>query len=175
MWAYLEPRHLDPNAPAKFGLALLQISAGFFVLVWGAQNFAGEDFRVPMIFLFVLAYLLHTTGELCLSPVGLSQMTKLSPPATVATIMATWFLALGLGGLSRRSDRAPDRGKDGRRPSPRPRRRPAEPTSQVFTSVAMWGTAIGVVLLVASPFLGRLDRASSEGDVRQRAKPAAGE
>jgi POT family proton-dependent oligopeptide transporter len=46
---------------------------------------------------------------------------------------------------------------------------------EVFTSVAMWGTAIGVVLLVASPFLGRLDRASSEGDVRQRAKPAAGE
>src|SRR6185295_11553183 len=82
IWAYLEPRRLDPNAPAKFGLALLQISAGFFVLVWGAENFADANFRVPMVFLIAM-YFLHTTGELCLSPVGLSQMTRLSPPATI--------------------------------------------------------------------------------------------
>ena len=81
---------------------------------------------------------------------------------------------LGLGGLSRRSDRAPDRGKTvaGQVLDPGAA---LQTYIEVFTTVAMWGTAIGVVLLVASPFLGRLDRASSEGDVRQRAKPAAGE
>ena len=97
LWAFLARRGLDPNPPAKFALALLQVSAGFFLLVWGSENFAGEDFRVPMIFL-VLAYLLHTTGELCLSPVGLSQMSKLAPPAIIATIMATWFLASAAAG-----------------------------------------------------------------------------
>ena len=91
LWAYLARLNLDPNPPLKFGLALLQVGAGFFVLVWGAQ-FADEGFRVPLIFL-VLAYLFHTTGELCISPVGLSQMTRLSPAAIVSTIMATWFLA----------------------------------------------------------------------------------
>ncbi|MDZ4741158.1 MAG: oligopeptide:H+ symporter [Alphaproteobacteria bacterium] len=91
LWAYLGRFDLDPNPALKFGLALLQVGAGFFVLVWGAQ-FADENFRVPLVFL-VFAYLLHTTGELCISPVGLSQMTKLAPAAVVSTIMATWFLA----------------------------------------------------------------------------------
>ena len=78
MWAGSDKRKLGPDDPAlKFGLGLMQVGAGFFVLVWGAQ-FADDSFRVPLIFL-VLLYLLHTTGELFLSPVGLSQMTKLSP------------------------------------------------------------------------------------------------
>ncbi|MBI1200079.1 MAG: MFS transporter [Phenylobacterium sp.] len=90
IWAALGSRRLDPNPAIKFGLGLLQVAAGFFVLVLGAK-FAGPDFRVPVIFL-MLAYLLHTTGELCLSPVGLSQMTKLAPAPVLATMMATWFL-----------------------------------------------------------------------------------
>ena len=85
-------RHkLDPGDGAKFALALIQVGAGFLVLVWGAQ-YADEAARVPLIFL-VLLYLLHTTGELFLSPVGLSAMTKLAPAAVVSTMMATWFLA----------------------------------------------------------------------------------
>jgi POT family proton-dependent oligopeptide transporter len=91
MWAYLEKRKSDPNDVAKFALGLIQVGAGFLVLVWGA-GFADESFRVPLIFL-VLLYLLHTTGELCLSPVGLSAMTKLAPAAIVSTVMATWFLS----------------------------------------------------------------------------------
>jgi POT family proton-dependent oligopeptide transporter len=91
IWAFLEKRKADPNDAAKFALALIQVGAGFLVLVWGAQ-FADENFRVPLIFL-VMLYLLHTTGELCLSPVGLSAMTKLAPAAIVSTVMATWFLS----------------------------------------------------------------------------------
>jgi POT family proton-dependent oligopeptide transporter len=91
IWAYLGRFNMDPNPVLKFGLALVQVGAGFFVLVWGAQ-FADASFKVPLIFL-VLTYLLHTTGELFISPVGLSQMTRLAPAAVASTIMATWFLA----------------------------------------------------------------------------------
>ncbi len=101
LWVKLGQYSRDPDPFIKFGLALVQIGLGFMLLVWSAQ-FADENFRIPLIFL-VLAYLLHTTGELCLSPVGLSQMTKLSVPALLSTTMAIWFLssswALYLGGF----------------------------------------------------------------------------
>lgn len=91
MWSWMAKHKLDIGDPAKFALGLIQVGAGFLVLVWGAQ-YADESARVPLVFL-VLLYLLHTTGELFLSPVGLSAMTKLAPAAVVSTMMATWFLA----------------------------------------------------------------------------------
>ena len=91
LWAWLGARRLDPNTPLKFALALVQVGLGFWVLVWGVQ-FADENYRVPLVFL-AGAYLLHTTGELCLSPVGLSMITKLSPAAVVSFMMAGWFLS----------------------------------------------------------------------------------
>jgi POT family proton-dependent oligopeptide transporter len=91
LWSWMNKHKLDMGDPAKFALALIQVGAGFLVLVWGAQ-YADADARVPLVFL-VLLYLLHTTGELFLSPVGLSAMTKLAPAAVVSTMMATWFLA----------------------------------------------------------------------------------
>ena len=92
LWAFLAKRGLDPNPVWKFGLALIQVGAGFLVLVFGA-HFVDASFRVPLIFL-VLAYLLHTTGELCLSPVGLSEVTKLSPAILLSTMVAVWFLSI---------------------------------------------------------------------------------
>lgn len=91
LWVKLGQYGRDPDPFIKFGLALVQLGLGFLLLVWSAQ-FADENFRIPLIFL-ALAYLLHTTGELCLSPVGLSQMTKLSVPALLSTMMAVWFLS----------------------------------------------------------------------------------
>jgi proton-dependent oligopeptide transporter, POT family len=91
LWLRLGRRGRDPDPLIKFGLGLIQLGAGFLVLVWGTQ-FHDAAFRVSMIFL-VLTYLLHTTGELCLSPVGLSEMTKLAPAALISTLLATWFLA----------------------------------------------------------------------------------
>ena len=91
MWNWMNRTRRDIGDPAKFALGLIQVGAGFLVLVWGAQ-FADESARVPLVFL-ILLYLLHTTGELFLSPVGLSAMTKLAPAAVVSTMMATWFLA----------------------------------------------------------------------------------
>jgi POT family proton-dependent oligopeptide transporter len=91
LWNWMNRTGRDIGDPAKFALGLIQVGAGFLVLVWGAQ-FADESARVPLMFLMLL-YLLHTTGELFLSPVGLSAMTKLAPAAVVSTMMATWFLA----------------------------------------------------------------------------------
>ena len=91
IWAFLAKLRKNPNTPLKFALALVQVGLGFMLLVWGTQ-FAGDGYRVPLIFL-AGAYLLHTTGELCLSPVGLSAITKLSPGAVVSTMMAGWFLS----------------------------------------------------------------------------------
>ena len=91
LWAFLAKLQRNPNTPLKFALALVQVGLGFILLVWGV-NFADDNYRVPLVFL-AGAYLLHTTGELCLSPVGLSAITKLSPLSVVSFMMAGWFLS----------------------------------------------------------------------------------
>ncbi|MEM7708292.1 MAG: MFS transporter [Pseudomonadota bacterium] len=94
LWTWLSKRNLEPNTPMKFGLGILQAGLGFGALVYGA-NHLNEAGQVAAIWL-VLAYLLHTTGELCLSPVGLSAVTKLSISRVVGVSMGTWFLATAL-------------------------------------------------------------------------------
>ena len=94
LWTWLAKRNLEPTTPVKFGLGIVQAGLGFGALVLGAQ-FPNEAGQVAMIWL-ILAYLLHTTGELCLSPVGLSAVTKLSIGKVVGVSMGTWFLATAL-------------------------------------------------------------------------------
>ena len=94
LWTWLAKRDLEPSTPIKFGLGIVQAGLGFGALVVGAQ-FPNEAGQVAMIWL-ILAYLLHTTGELCLSPVGLSAVTKLSIGNVVGVSMGTWFLATAL-------------------------------------------------------------------------------
>lgn len=91
IWVYLSNRGLEPSTPAKFGLAIIQVGLGFAVLVLGIQ-FADEGGQVAAFWL-ILMYLLHTTGELCLSPVGLSMVTKLSVTRVAAMMMGVWFLS----------------------------------------------------------------------------------
>ncbi|MEE9347917.1 MAG: peptide MFS transporter [Robiginitomaculum sp.] len=94
LWVWLGKRNMNPSAPFKFGLAVIQLGLGFLVLVWGAKS-AGANLT-PVLFIFLI-YLLHTTGELCMSPVGLSAMTRLSPTRMVGLMMGAWFLASGAG------------------------------------------------------------------------------
>ncbi len=94
LWVWLSKRNLEPSTPAKFGLGLIQAGLGFGALVLGATMPEASG-KVAMIWL-VLAYLLHTTGELALSPVGLSAVTKLAPKKIVGFMMGTWFLATAL-------------------------------------------------------------------------------
>jgi len=91
VWSWLGTRGWEPSTPLKFALGLLQLGLGFGALWYGAQ-LADSRGMVAVIWLLV-GYLLHTTGELCLSPVGLSMVTRLSPKQLVSTVMGMWFLA----------------------------------------------------------------------------------
>lgn len=91
LWTLLAKKKWEPNTPMKFALGILQAGLGFGALVLGA-SMPGAEGKVALIWL-VLAYLLHTTGELCLSPVGLSAVTKLAVPKVVGVMMGSWFLA----------------------------------------------------------------------------------
>mgnify|MGYP002700428322 CR=1 FL=1 len=94
LWIWLSRRGWEPSTPVKFALGIIQAGLGFGAMVVGAQ-YLGEDGKVAFIWL-TLAYFLHTTGELCLSPVGLSAVTKLSIKRVVGVSMGTWFLATAL-------------------------------------------------------------------------------
>jgi POT family proton-dependent oligopeptide transporter len=93
LWVWLGKRGLEPSAPLKFALGLVQVGLGFVVLVYGAGR-GGE--LTPMIYI-ILLYLLHSTAELCFSPVGLSSMTRLAVGSITGLMMGTWFLATAAG------------------------------------------------------------------------------
>ena len=93
LWAWLASKKMDPDPTMKFGLGLVQVGLGFLVVVWAAgSGMVSPTFQMPLMILALL-YMLHTTGELFLSPVGLSEITKLSMPSVVSFMMAVWFLA----------------------------------------------------------------------------------
>jgi POT family proton-dependent oligopeptide transporter len=91
LWGYLGKRGIEPSTPIKFALGLLQLGLGFGAFWYGAHT-ADSRGMVAIAWLFI-GYLLQTTGELCVSPVGLSMITKLTPAFLVSTVMGTWFLA----------------------------------------------------------------------------------
>ena len=97
LWQFLASKNSNPSIPVKFGLGLLGLSAGFFVLAWGAANATTANPVSPSW--LIVTYFLHTCGELALSPVGLSSMTKLAPKSRVSQMMGIWFVAAALGNL----------------------------------------------------------------------------
>ena len=148
LWTWLGRRNLEPSAPAKFGLGLMQLGAGFLVLVAGGAG-AG-DALVPVLFIFLI-YLLHTTGELCLSPVGLSAMNRLAPAHMASLIMGTWFFAsatgnfaAGLIAAATGSEAASGEGA-GR-----------ETVLAVYSQIGWVAVAVGVGVVVISPLIKKL-------------------
>lgn len=97
LWTWLASKNANPSIPVKFGLGLLGLAAGFFVLSWGSANASSTELVSPAW--LIVTYFLHTVGELCLSPVGLSSMTKLAPKSRVSQMMGIWFVAAALGNL----------------------------------------------------------------------------
>ena len=95
LWQFLGRRGLEPSAPAKFGLALVQMGLANLVLVWGAEAY-GIAAMTP-VFLVFAYYLFATTAELCLSPVGLSAMNRLAPSFMASLIMGAWFYMTAVG------------------------------------------------------------------------------
>lgn len=97
LWVKLSKRGISPSLPAKFAVALLILAAGFLVMVFASRRALSEG---PVWPTWLMAtYLLHVLGELCLSPVGLSSVTKLAPQRLVGQMMGVWFLATSLGNL----------------------------------------------------------------------------
>ena len=94
VWGFLARRNLEPSIPVKFGIALIGVGAGFLFLVWGS-TFAGADFKVGLWWLAGL-YVIHSLAELCISPVGLSMITKLSIARVVGLMMGVWFLSISV-------------------------------------------------------------------------------
>jgi POT family proton-dependent oligopeptide transporter len=94
MWTALARRGLEPSIPVKFGVALIGVAAGFLLLVWGAQ-YADTNFQVSIWWLAGL-YFIHSFAELCISPVGLSMITKLSIARVVGLMMGVWFLSISV-------------------------------------------------------------------------------
>lgn len=139
LWVWLEKRGADPSIPAKAGLGLLSLAVGFFVLAWGAAN-ASPDSPVSPAWL-VVTYFFHTVGELAISPIGLSAVTKLSPARRVGQMMGIWFVGTALGNLFAGL-------VAGRLETLLP--------FELFRTVALITGAVGLVGLVASPWVKRL-------------------
>lgn len=152
LWAALGRRNLDPNPTLKFGLALIQLGLGFLVVVWGA-GLADASFRVPLMMLGLL-YLLHTLGELFLSPVGLSEITKLSVPVIVSFMMAVWFLASSiaqfLGGFI--AGWAGTETVGGQVLDPKAA---LDTSLGVFQMLGWWGIGFGIFFIALSPIAKR--------------------
>jgi POT family proton-dependent oligopeptide transporter len=92
MWVWLSKIGKNPSIPMKFGLGLLQLGLGYLVVQFGVQ-FVSADYQVPL-FTLALLYMLHTTGELFISPIGLSMVSKLAPANMTGTVMGAWFLSI---------------------------------------------------------------------------------
>ena len=154
LWTKLGQQNRDPSAPIKFGLGLVQLGLGFLALYVGAT--AADDRGMVAMGWLALAYLLHTTGELCLSPVGLSQMTKLSPKYLVSTVMGGWFLATAFSQylaaiISQFTGVSGEGGGDEKYIPP-----PSETVDvygDVFYAVAIAAIVSGVVCAALSPWL----------------------
>ena len=137
LWVWL--RDHNPSIPVKFAGGLALLGAGFLVLAWGA-SYATDGHLVSPMWL-VVTYFLHTVGELALSPIGLSSVTKLSPQRLVGQMMGIWFMGSALGNLIAGLVAG---------------RMESMPVTQIFSTVGMIVIGSGLVFFVFSPVIKRL-------------------
>lgn len=147
LWVALGRRGLEPSAPAKFGLALAQVGLSFLVFVWGARA-VGPEVATPIFFVFLI-YFLQTTGELCLSPVGLSAMNRLAPKHLASLIMGAWFYMTAVGNfVAGKIGEATGGGEGGEMTK--------EGTLAIYATIGWWTIGIAVAVLAVSPLIRRL-------------------
>jgi len=138
-WVWLARRNANPSIPVKFALGLLGLAAGFIVLAWGSANATPGNLLSPSW--LIVTYFLHTCGELALSPVGLSSITKLSPAGRVGQMMGVWFVGASLGNFVAGVVAGGLENK---------------PPSALFLSVAMIIGGVGFFALLMSPGVKKL-------------------
>ncbi len=150
LWVWLGKRGAEPSIPVKFSIGLVLVGLGFLVLPLGAM-FADAQYRVALIWMAVL-YLLHSVGELCLSPVGLSMITKLSMARVVGMMMGVWFLSISManyaGGLITQLTSVSTVGGEVTNPQ-----LALETYLHTFTIIGIAAVAIGAGLFCVSPLL----------------------
>ena len=151
LWVWLAKRKLEPSTPVKFSFGLVFVGFGFLVLTWAAGSQANEAFRVPLLFLF-LTYFFHTIGELCLSPVGLSMITKLSVARVVGLMMGVWFLSSSVAhivaGLIAKATATDTVAGVVTSPA-----LALETYGSIFGTIGWTGVGVGIFLLLISPLL----------------------
>ncbi|MFN4024244.1 MAG: peptide MFS transporter [Hyphomonas sp.] len=153
LWTFLGNRRWEPNSYVKFGFAMLQIGAGFFILNIGIQSAtpdANGMLRISVIFI-LLMYLLHTTGEIFLSPVGLSAVTKMSAKQIVGFMMGYWFLAVTLANVI-----AAEVAKRTQVPEGAPPEESLAAYNAVYLQLGGAAIVLGIILLLLSPLLRKL-------------------
>jgi POT family proton-dependent oligopeptide transporter len=150
VWIWMAKKKIEPNTIIKFGLAFLFLAGGFWVFYY-TQFFADLNGKTSLG-IFTLGWLVITFGELCLSPIGMSAMTKLSPQKTQAVMMGMWFLASAYGqyfagilgaNIAEASEKASNLEKlilyaDG------------------YKQLAIYAFLLGILLIVISPFVKKL-------------------
>ncbi len=145
LWQWLGRKGLEPSAPAKFGLAVAQVGLAFLVFVWGA-NSVGPTALTPVLFVFLI-YLIQTTAELCLSPVGLSAMARLAPLHLASFVMGAWFYMSAVGNFLA--------GKIGESTGGESGEMSKELVLQVYSKIGWVAIGVSVLVLAVSPFVKR--------------------
>jgi len=173
LWAVMEGWGIEPSTPVKFALGLVQLGLAFGAFWYGAQM-ANDRGMVAMSWL-LLGYLLQTTGELCLSPVGLAMVTKLSPGRIVSTVMGAWFLATAfsnyLAGIIA-TFTGVSHGEEGQQVIPPPQET-VDLYGDVFGTIALTAIVSGLICLALAPLLTRWMHSEVETDEEAEAEDEA--
>ena len=158
LWIALAKRNMEPSTPIKFSIGIIFVGLGFLALVYGMSSSNGLQTGV---FWIILIYLLHTLGELCLSPVGLSSVTKLSPQRIVGFMMGMWFFASAAGnyvaGLIARATASESSGVSNGIFNLAQK----QSFIDVYTDVGLIAIGCGIFLAVITPILKRLMHGTS--------------
>ncbi|MDW8478825.1 MAG: peptide MFS transporter [Xanthomonadales bacterium] len=149
LWVRLDRAGWNPSIPRKFALGLAGAALGFYVLVLAASHFPGEDGRIGWEWL-TLAYLLHTMGELCLSPIGLAMVTKLAKPEETGLAMGGWFLSIAMANFLAGQIAAYTVGGVGEEAAS------LAQYGEAFLNLAIAGGAAALLFLLAAPLINRL-------------------
>ena len=153
LWIALAKRNMEPSTPIKFSIGIILVGLGFLALVYGMRSSEGLQTGV---FWIILIYLLHTLGELCLSPVGLSSVTKLSPQRIVGFMMGMWFFASAAGnyvaGLIARATASDSSGVSNDVFDLTQK----QSFMDVYTDVGLMAIGCGIFLVILTPILKKL-------------------
>jgi len=147
LWVQLEKKKLNPNTPMKFAWGMILLAVGFVVMAFAyTRSTSGEEVRLVSPLWLTMVFMLHTFGELCLSPIGLSMVTKMSPPKLVSTMMGIWFGSTAAGNFVASQMKAISMHLE----------KAMGTEIQVFWLIAIQSAIIAVVIVILSPWLKKM-------------------